>query len=324
MLALVSQQSLAAESATITYVNSIPDNAKIVDVREVSECKKSTLLSATCLSVEDLMASRQRLANFSGLLWKLGTIGLTGSEHVLVVGNNVARKDTVAGILHLAGQSKISILDLSISELTDSKSTWSFSKGIIAPSTRTQVWQRPMRSDRIVLHNEMMQIVFAENSLILDGRSDAEYWGQVVKAHRGGHIPGADSSSYTHWIDSPGSNGNGTPSDVISTEQTIVVYAADTYSGISYYTRAIAAGLTAHVYLDGWVRWAAHADLTVDAASYSSENISRSGTKQSKSDMSLRQHLSQNTLSWILWGLSVAIAFISGYIISRISQRKSQ
>lgn len=319
----MAQQSFAAESSTISYVDSIPDNTKIVDVRDVSECRKSTLQSATCLSVEDLMASRQRLANFSGLLWKLGTIGLTGSEHVLVVGNSVARKDTFAGILHLAGQRKISILDVSISDLTESKTAWSFSKGTTAPSTRTQVWQIPMRSDRIVLHNEMVQIVFADNSLILDGRSDAEYWGQVVKAHRGGHIPGADSSSYTHWIESPGSNNSGTPADVIKTEQTIIVYAADTYSSIGYYTRAIAAGLTAHIYLDGWVRWAAQSDLPVDAASYSNENVSQSSNKQSEGDMSFGQHLTQNTYSWFLWGLSVAIAFISGYIIARVSQRKS-
>jgi len=312
---------LAAAALTISYVNSIPDNTKIIDVREVSECKKITLSTATCLSVEDLLATRQRLANFSGLLWKLGTVGLNGSEHVLVVGNSMHRKDTVAGILHLAGQQNISILNQSISDLTNSNSEWSFSKGTVASSTRIQVWQSPMRSDQIILHNEMIQIVGDNSSIILDGRSDSEYWGQIVKAHRGGHIPGADSSSYAHWIDSSGSDGTETLSDTIAADLPIIVYAADTYSSISYYTRVIAAGKTARIYLDGWVRWAAQTDLAIDAASYTSPNAPSNRAEQNRNDDALRRYFLKDHFSWLFWGLSVAIAFISGYIIARISQR---
>jgi len=320
---LFAQQTLAAAASSITYVNSIPGKARIIDVREINDCKKSTLATASCLPVEDLMASTQRLANFSGLLWKLGTIGLDGSEHVLVIGNGVARKDFVAGILYLAGQHKISILENSVSDLANPSSKWSFSKGTIAASTRKQVWQSQMRSNQIVLHNEMAEIVLANNFLILDGRSDAEYWGQVVKAHRGGHIPGADYSGYTHWIESPGNSESDSIVNSLSADQPIIVYAADTYSGISYYTRVIAAGLTARVYLDGWVRWAAQTDLPTDAVSYSKSNSSSTKAIQNQNNDSTPLHANQDRVLWVFWGLSVAIAFISGYIISRTGQRKS-
>jgi len=269
------------------------------------------------------MASKQRLANFSGLLWKLGAVGLNGSEHVLVVGNSAARKDTLAGILHLAGQHRISVLELPVSDLTANKAQWSFSKGTIPSSTRIQVWQSPMRSEKIVLHNEMMQLVRGNKAFILDGRSDAEYWGQVVNAHRGGHIPGADSSSYTHWLDFADGSNIPTTSVVGIADQPTVVYAADTYTGIGYFARVIAAGLSARVYLDGWVRWAAQADLPVDAVSYASTQAEPTNISQIEADNHLGQHFSQQRFLLPFWGLSVAIAFICGYIISRINLRKN-
>jgi len=143
------------------------------------------------------------------------------------------------------------------------------------------------------------------------------------KAHRGGHIPGADYSSYTHWIKSSASNESSTIAATLTADQKIIVYAADTYSSISYYTRVIAAGLTARVYLDGWVRWAAETELPADAVSYSSTNAMLSGGAQSPNNDSGPQHFFQERILWVFWGLSVAIAFISGYIISRISQRKN-
>ncbi len=320
---LFTQQSFAIGYSPISYVDAIPEESKIVDVRVESECRKSTLAKANCLPIEELMASKQRLANFSGLLWKLGTVGLNGSEHVLVIGNKMTRKDTMAGILHLAGQYRISILKPSMTELIDSKSKWSFSKGTLAPPTRIQVWQTLMRSDNIVLHNEMMQLVLHNNPTILDGRSDEEYWGQVVNAHRGGHIPGADSSSYSYWFDAAGSMKTAVPLDSISTDHPVIAYAANSYASIGYYARLIAAGLTPRVYLDGWVRWASQSDLPVDAGSYGSSNALPTVPTANKAESTERQHFPRQPVSWLFWGLSVAIAFLSGYIISRIRQRKN-
>lgn len=320
---MIFQQNLAFASSRISYVNSIPENSNIIDVRDAKECEKKTLSTAICLPIEDVMASKQRLANFSGLLWKLGSAGLNGSEHVLIAGNRVTRKDAMAGILHLAGQRRISVLESAMSDLTAKNTHWSFSKGSMPSSTRMQVWQSPMRSEQIVLHNEMIQIVRGNDAFILDGRSDAEYWGQVVNARRGGHIPGADSSSYSHWLDSSEKTNIPTPRVLDIADQSTIVYAADTYTGISYYTRVIAAGLSARIYLDGWVRWAAQTDLPVDAASYSSPDVESTSISPSNAHNPLNQHFLRLPFSWPFWGLSVAIAFICGYIISKIRLRKN-
>lgn len=292
-------------------------------MRSKERCSELTLDKATCLPVEELLASRQRVANFSGLLWKLGTADLVGDEHVLVVGESIVRKDVIAGILHLAGQRQISILVPNLSELISTLPESRHSKGVVTSSTRRQVWQAPMRSENIVLHDEMLQLVSGNRTLILDGRSDAEYWGQTIKAHRGGHIPGADLNSYNLWLPVAGNSDSSNITMPVANDQPATLYAADAYTVLAFYTRVISNGIVARVYLDGWLRWAAHMELPIDAASYGSRPDSAVTSQHTKVDSPLRQQFSLKGFSQLLWVVLVAIAFICGYIVSRISQRRT-
>jgi len=325
-MVLSSHSALADSPVVIDYVQSIPTGTYIVDARSKSECLSSSYAGAHCLPIETLLPSHQRLANFSGLLWKLGAIGLKGSEHILVVGQSTMRKDFLAGVLYLAGQRRISVLNPSVPNKLTDKPSESLTTGTAASTTRKVVWQNLMRSDKIVLHNDMKEIVAAGDMLILDGRTDAEYWAQKIRAHRGGHIPGADLSSYSDWVDTsniPVTNTSG--SSPIAIAQPLVAYAADTYSGIAYIARIVAAGVNARLYIDGWVRWASDTALAVDAASYpgKGESLRTQTAQQTESENAIGQDYPKRHMPVGIWLISVALAFLCGYIASSVYRRKS-
>jgi len=125
----VSRTAQANSSPSVAYVQTLPPDTYIIDVRSEVDCLKSSLADAHCLSVEMLLPTPSRLANFSGLLWQLGTVGLTGEEHVLIVGQSTLRKDFIGGVLYLAGQRKISILEPSIADSSSTPKAWVFDAG---------------------------------------------------------------------------------------------------------------------------------------------------------------------------------------------------
>ena len=90
----------------------LPRGAVIVDVRPQELCLKGSLSGARCLPAADFFGPHGRLVNFPDLSWLLGTAGLSGSEHVFVVGISPLKRDFVAGMLYLAGQEKVTILRL--------------------------------------------------------------------------------------------------------------------------------------------------------------------------------------------------------------------
>lgn len=231
----------------------------IIDTRPLSSCRKSSLEGAMCLPVEDVMAPNRRLANWSGLLWLLGTAGLTGEERILVVGEQPARREVIAALLFLAGQSRVSLLESKVSELiADADQSYN---GAARATTRTSVYKARMRSDLIVLRSELHTLLDT-NVVIVDGRSEAEYFGASIRASRGGHIAGAIHSPLTDWR----SNAKTTAAAYRSTLP--VAYAHDTYESLVYFAAMQATGVSAKVYLSGWVEWALDSRLPVDSVSY--------------------------------------------------------
>ncbi|MBX2882711.1 MAG: hypothetical protein KTR32_22365 [Granulosicoccus sp.] len=230
---------------------------KIIDARPLSSCRQSTLQGAICLPVEDFLAPNRRLANWPGIAWLLGTADLSGDEHVLIIGQQSDRRNFLGGLLLLMGQRRITILDAPISAHIASHNGQFPGKN--RSTTRTTVYTALMRSERIVLKSE---ITHATGTLFLDGRTEREYYGVVIRGVRGGHIPGAMLSPAALWSENPE-----TLHAQINGVQA-VAYAHDIYETLSYLAVLYAAGLTVSVYLPGWVEWATDGNLPVDSVSY--------------------------------------------------------
>jgi len=171
----------------------------IIDTRPLSSCQNSSLDGATCLPVEDVLAPNRRVANWSGILWLLGTANLTGNEHVIVVGQIADRRDFIAGLLLLAGQHRITVVEKPVSEFIGDNIP---KAGSTRATTRAQVYTAQMRSEFIILRNELSEFINS-NQILLDGRTESEYYGSIVRSERGGHIPGAILSPLSGWRNKP-------------------------------------------------------------------------------------------------------------------------
>lgn len=262
--------SSPADAAAVRFVSDPATHVDIVvDARPAAQCEKASLPGARCLPLRDLLGPFDRLANISGLLWLLGTAGLTGAEHVLVVGDRALDRDALAGLLYLAGQRQVSVLAKLVSK--DETGT-SLTPGTGRSTTREAVFEAPMRSGAVVLRGELLALIRSDAPpVILDGRRETEYWGATVRGARGGHVPGAQHSVLSGW--SPGT-GSGPPVHLAGGARPIV-YGHGARDGLAFLARAVARGVEPRAYLEGWAGWASDGSLPADSATYPARHGAR-------------------------------------------------
>ena len=263
LLLLVISTSVEADGRRVIYLadKSAGDAFdSVIDTRSAELCRKNSLAGARCLPPEDVLGPHRRMPNLSGLLWLLGTAGLSGSERVLVVGDNKNRRDFIAGTLYLAGQEQVTVLD---ARITGSEE-YQTGPGLMRSKIRETVFVAPMRADRIVLRNELKVLISSEHPpVLLDGRSEEEYWGARVRGARGGHLPGAQ-----HFASALVRNATYNEIDFPRQSGSPIAYGHDGYEGLAYLARLIANDIESRVYLEGWSGWASDGSLPIDSASY--------------------------------------------------------
>ena len=118
----------------------------VIDTRPLSECKRASLPGARCLPASDLLGAQRQLPGERDLLWLFGTLGLTGEETVLVVGNTASGRDFVGGLLYLSGQRHVRILDHAFSPRLATEPGQE--RGLL----RTSVFTQPMRDEAWLVH----------------------------------------------------------------------------------------------------------------------------------------------------------------------------
>ncbi len=264
-------------SSTFSYADSVDfplaEGAILLDVRPQEFCGKQNLPGARCIPVSDFFGPHGRLVNFPDLKWLLGTVGLSGSENVVVAGTSPVERDFVAGILFLAGQQKVTILANPIQKEIDK--TKNQTPGLIRNKTRLAVHHTPIRDELIILRNEMATLLKGKTPQdLLDGRSENEYWGEIIRSARGGHLPGAQHLPATKLRamlkhDSAHFQEYATP----------IVYAHNPMESLAYFTLLRAGfGIGARVYIAGWRDWAMHTSLAADSVSYPYKEASSTKT----------------------------------------------
>ncbi len=258
-VAATAGSAFGAPLAMIDSVDAIPANAIVIDTRAEEACAKaspaSTAGPARCLSVASVTGAGQRLASFRDIVWRLGTLGLDGSEPVLVVGDRQGDRDAIAALLHFAGQAEVVVWAKPIDALEGS----AIDSGRTADMARPVVYTAAMRDAGLVLRDELAMELSAGGTLVLDGRSEAEYWGERIRTVRGGHIAGAQSLPAVRLR-------AGDPVTVPA-GTVPVVYGHGAIDGLAYWTLVAAAGVEARLYLDGFANWA-DSTLPIEAAVY--------------------------------------------------------
>lgn len=308
-LSLVTANGVArAGNDAFKYVENttaaLSDGAVVIDTRSIDQCELQSLSNARCVPADDLLGPRGRMPSFADIAWVFGTAGLNGSEHVLVVGDIPTKRDFVAGVLYVLGQERISVLQGAVLTSQGDKGP-----GSARATTRTAVWQGPARNGALMTKTQLRRLLAADKApLMVDGRSEKEYWGARVLGHRGGHLPGADhlpADRLRADVLRVGQAGALAP-----TMAGILAYAQGNLDGFAYLTLLRAgAGADVRVYPGGWSEWQSDGSLPIDAATY---GAMPSGAAQMK----------QQTMSWRWLSVSV-IAVVAmgaaGFVFGRRS-----
>jgi len=263
---LLSSLAVPAAGADFDYLRALPPATAgdhvVVDTRPLAQCRERSLAGARCLPADDLLGPQRRLPAARDLLWLLGTAGLSGHETVLVVGQDPTARDFVAGVLHVAGQRRVRILAEPVARVLSggAPAVAGRERGLV----REAVFEAPMRDRLLVLRDELRAMRPAP--VLLDGRSDREYWGEVPRAVRTGHLPGAISlpaQQLRATFDAADGRGAVVPGG------TPVAYAHDAFEGFAYLSLLVAGhGVAARLYAEGWAEWAADGSLPADAVGY--------------------------------------------------------
>jgi len=274
-----------------------------VDARAEDACLHYTVRGAHCLPAADFLGPHGRLASFREIYWLLGTAGLSEQAHVLVVGDDPTERDFVAGMLYLCGQRKVSILTIPIARGAGLEQA-QMGQGTGRGMTRNPIYLGVVREGRIVLRDELAQALTSNHPpLLLDGRSEDEYWGARIRAMRGGHLPGAQSLPMLKARRQMAKNTLQLP-----LRDGLVVYANDPFESVAYFTLLRAgAGAEVRVFQDGWVDWANHPALPMDTITYPDAVPGATPARQPEEQMNPGQ------IALILGGISLLTAFSAGF-----------
>jgi thiosulfate/3-mercaptopyruvate sulfurtransferase len=259
-LALMCAAAAAGAAEDFAYVRAVPPEASlaVVDARPLAACREKSLAGARCLPAEDFLGPHNRLPSARDLLWLLGTAGLSGEETVLVVGQDALARDFVAGLIYIAGQRSVRVLTEPVGRLLEQGAA--AGPGRERGMIREAVFAAPMRDDLLLLRDELREELRASKAPLVDGRTENEYWGEVVRAARGGHLPGA--------VSLPALQLRGAQNPVLP-EGSPVAYAHDALEGFAYFTLLRAGhGVAARLYAEGWAEWAADGALPADSVSH--------------------------------------------------------
>ena len=209
----------------------------VLDIRDTKQCKCKSLKGARCIPANDFLDTNQNLVGISGLLWLLGTIGLSGVEHVVVVGNDLKRQEFVAGVLFIAGQKRISILEKPIEKIE----VKFLAGGEERSTTREKVFISPMRDGSLILPEE------------LDGLIQTQAPYSLLEVTQSNSV----ADKYARPLINTAQNWSGDIADLppVDINAPIIVYGRDTSESLAALARLVARNKTAMALLGGAKGW---------------------------------------------------------------------
>jgi len=128
------------------------DSYRLIDARSLDTCVEAGVKSALCLPAASFTSDSAYLPSFYHSNWLLGTLGLDGSETVLVFSDNAAERNLVAGMMYLAGQQAVTIWSGKIEAL---QRVFGAGKGVPRGMIRKSVFSGEVRDDQIALIEDL-------------------------------------------------------------------------------------------------------------------------------------------------------------------------
>lgn len=223
----------------------LPSHSVVVDTRRRGACVRQSVAGGLCVSPRTLLTARGRLASWRNVRWFLGALRLTGAETAVVVGDRQLREDFVAGMLYIAGQRRVEVVEGPLSAWL-SHHPQAAGAGTTRGVFREAIYTAWPRTRLVVLRPELAAGLRRGRGgpLLVDGRSYKQY-------DRRGHIPTAQSLPMADVT-----RDQGALRSLISVRRPVVAYGAGPYESVAYFARLRMLGVPAQVFIGGWQDWA--------------------------------------------------------------------
>ncbi len=198
--------------------------------------------------------------------WIFSALGITGKETAVFYENDAGmRAARGAWILEYLGHPAVKILDGGLRALAGARMT----EG--ADPVTPYPFKASARPEILATYDQVIDALGRPGMRIFDVRSEAEYYGENVRAKRGGAIPGAINRDWVVSLDAEGKFKSPQELKAIfealgfSPHDEIIAYCQGGYRAAhAYYALRLAGFPKARNYLGSWGEWGNREDLPIE------------------------------------------------------------
>lgn len=244
----------------------------LLDVRPAEEFAAGHLAGGVHLDLWGVSLIDTSEAPLRAFMWMIGHLfslrGVTPDRPVVIYeGSSGIRAARVFWFLEYLGHPNVRVLDGGVAAWTRAGLPLTTVAAAPVPST----WHGEADSSRLATWSDVRDRLGKMNTAIIDTRSEAEYYGEAVRAKRGGAIPGA---VHLEWTKNLAADGTFKPtaelramyeSVGVTADREVVTYCQGGYRAAHTYLALRLLGFPRiRSYTGSWKEWGDREDLPIE------------------------------------------------------------